>query len=161
MSKYTPGPFAVETRYHVHAIVCKPTRPGEFPEVAFIDVHGHENHGNITARKRTDEELLANARLFAAAPDLFALAEKVERYILSLPPAFQDTEAVPRACLLSDARAAIVKATGEMAESNTPPLTADVEDASEEYDEHGKRLPNGCAECARSFGPHYRGPCHH
>lgn len=70
MKSHTPGPWSVDTRHYVHAIVCSPTRPGEFPEVAFVERHGHPDHGSITARRRTDEELAANAALLAAAPDM-------------------------------------------------------------------------------------------
>lgn len=27
--------------------------------------------------------------------------------------------------------------------------------------EYNRQEPNNCAECARSFGPHYSGPCDH
>ena len=73
-TKHTPGPWRLETRMHVHAITCKPTRPDEHPEICFIEVepvqfHG-ESVGSITSRSRTAEELKANAELVARAPEL-------------------------------------------------------------------------------------------
>lgn len=76
---HTPGPWTVETRLHVHAILCQPTRKGEFPLVAVIENQGDPENGSITARMRTDAELLANARLIAAAPDMLEHALWVVR----------------------------------------------------------------------------------
>ena len=70
MSTHTPGPWRVETREHVHAVCCNPTRKGEWPEICFQETHGDPDHGCITGRCRDDEELTANARLIAAAPEL-------------------------------------------------------------------------------------------
>lgn len=54
------------------------------------------------------------------------------------------------------ARMAFVDVAGHSHEEKpiTPPT--DEEHGDEEDD-----MPNGCAECARSFGPHYRGICPH
>lgn len=32
---------------------------------------------------------------------------------------------------------------------------------AQQLDDEEDDMPNGCAECARSFGPHYRGKCTH
>ncbi len=74
---HTPAPWTVDTRHHVHAVICTPTRDGEKPEVCFFETRGHPTHGGITARCRTDAELLANARLTVAAPDLLAALEAI------------------------------------------------------------------------------------
>jgi hypothetical protein len=62
------GPFRMETRLHVHAII------DARGEVAFIDTeprfHNGEPCGSITSRGRTAEELRAIARLLTGAPDL-------------------------------------------------------------------------------------------
>jgi hypothetical protein len=73
-AKPTAGPWSVDTRHHVHAIICNPTRPNECPEVVFVETRGHPTDGSITARMRTDEELKANAQLIAAAPWLELLS---------------------------------------------------------------------------------------
>jgi hypothetical protein len=83
---HTAGPWNVETREHVHAILCRPTRKGEHREVAFIErtataslgaPAGDLSSGSITAQQRTREELEANARLVAAAPDLLAVCKEI------------------------------------------------------------------------------------
>jgi hypothetical protein len=67
---HTPGPWHVETHDTILSVCCTPTRAGEFPEICFQERDGHPEHGSITGRKRTSEELAANARLIAAAPEL-------------------------------------------------------------------------------------------
>ena len=85
---HTAGPFHVETRHHVHAICCKPTRKGEHPEVVFVEITatsfpgappGDLSAGSITAQQRPKEELAANAALFAAAPDLLKVCVEICR----------------------------------------------------------------------------------
>lgn len=114
-TKHTPGPYHVETRQHVHAICCKPTRMGEHKEVAFIEVSaasfpgappGDLSAGSITAQQRSTDELSANARLFAAAPDLLAACKRARNAALSI--GVDDPEAV--ASILATA---IAKATGK------------------------------------------------
>ena len=51
-----------------------------------------------------------NARLIASAPDMLAALRAAESFILSLPPAMSDIEAVPRAASLATVRTAIYKA---------------------------------------------------
>ncbi len=47
------------------------------------------------------------------------------------------------------------------AEPEPEPAPAPAEPDGEEWDDYGEGDdPNGCAECGRSYGPHY-GPCEH
>lgn len=113
---HTPGPWHTETRNTVTAICCKPTRPGEWPDICFQERDGHPEHGSITGRMRTTEELAANARLIAAAPELLAACEALldvqssRRHPLGSPDEGIATAAAEAA---SKARAAITKATEE------------------------------------------------
>lgn len=93
MTAHTPGPWHHFKYAGADYGICRDNGTGR--DIAIV--RGEHEDGD--------------ARLIAAAPELLALAEAVERYIVSLPPAMLDIEAVPRACLLSDARAAIAKAT--------------------------------------------------
>lgn len=71
-SKHTPGPWSVETRHIVHAIL---DTKGQ--EITFQDVSPQKDAGSITSRGRSPEETQANARLIAAAPELLELADRM------------------------------------------------------------------------------------
>lgn len=68
-TKHTPGPWHVERRFSCWAIVdSKPS------DLAYQDdaprFYNGEPCGSVTSRGRTVEELEANAKLIAAAPEL-------------------------------------------------------------------------------------------
>lgn len=42
-----------------------------------------------------------------------------------------------------------------------PAAAAELAAGAQPSNGHGYQLPDQCPECARSFGPHYRGPCEH
>ena len=72
MTKHTPGPWTIDTRFHVYAIL-DPT--GQ--EITFQDTEPQEDCGSVTSRGRTAEETQANARLMAAAPELLEALESI------------------------------------------------------------------------------------
>lgn len=76
MSAHTPGPWNVDSRYHVHAIVDASGNDLTYQQVA-PQFHDGEPCGSVTSRGRTAVELEANARLIAAAPELLAALEGV------------------------------------------------------------------------------------
>lgn len=76
---HTPGPWSVETRMHVHAILdCA----GQ--EIAFQDTHPQADAGSVTSRGRTPEETQANAHLIKAAPDLLHAARLANEELIAL-----------------------------------------------------------------------------
>ena len=105
MSKHTLGPWHTEERHTVIAVCCTPTRRGEYAEICFQERDGHPEHGCITGRMRTSEELHANARLIAAAPDLLEALKAL---------LWQHDNNGGQLCgmALQDARAAVAKALG-------------------------------------------------
>lgn len=108
--KHTAGPWRLETRLHVHAICCNETRSGEFPEVCQIPAVGHPEYGSITGRKRTNEELLGNARLIAAAPELLSTLQALTDWAREHTSPRQSN--TPHEILI-EAMAVIAKATGQ------------------------------------------------
>ena len=103
MSKHTSGPFRVTNKRYVKEDLSI-IGLGEDSGRMLAAVHGGKNSGPFFVND--EAEVAANARLFAAAPDLLealeTLAEHFEYYM-------GDNECRP----LENARAAIAKATGE------------------------------------------------
>ena len=99
MSSHTPGPWnAVESQPGIYLIreLCA---EAEFSHIA-------------TASRRGPTELLANARLIAAAPDLLAALEDArEEIAMRVLEDGGDQRSVTKACAKYDA--AIAKARGE------------------------------------------------
>ena len=104
-AKHTPGPWRIEPRHHCYAVVCDPTRNGEYPEIVFVEQRGNDECGSITARKRTDDELRANANLIAAAPDLLAACQRMAK-------AFEQHSYPELQGIACDVFAVIARATG-------------------------------------------------
>ena len=100
MTKHTPGPWTIDTRFHVYAIL-DPT--GQ--EITFQDTAPQEDCGSVTSRGRTAEETQANARLMAAAPDLLEAAEEAARW-------WDNQESLDSAPWIYAIREAIAKAKG-------------------------------------------------
>ena len=71
MKNHTKGPWTVETRFHVHAIL-DPT--GQ--EITFQDTEPREDCGSVTSRGRTAAATQATAHLIAAAPELLEALEE-------------------------------------------------------------------------------------
>lgn len=95
--KHTPGPWTIEPDDWDHDIVVEATHDCQYHPVAKLD------HNPSC---RTFEEVVANARLIAAAPDLLeALKTVMEALIADLPQA----EGGPT---VQGALAAIAKAEG-------------------------------------------------
>ena len=107
MSDFTPGPWLLRTT---------PTSAGLCHIVSAADWRGAFIYGD-GIRKGVDDalpkaqELAANARLIAAAPDLLEALQRIEEYWNQ----DQNETAMADACwhAINTARAAIAKATGE------------------------------------------------
>ena len=99
---HTPGPWKLVTREHVHAIV-----PKFGHDVTWVPTKGHKEHGSIAGRERSDDELLANAKLIAAAPDLLEALRDVLEHFEWLDAGGEPSRAYDRSV------AAIGKATGQ------------------------------------------------
>ena len=107
MSDFTPGPWLLRTT---------PTSAGLCHIVSAADWRGAFIYGD-GIRKGVDDalqkaqELAANARLIAAAPDLLDALQRIEEYWNQ----DQNETAMADACwhAINTARAAIAKATGE------------------------------------------------
>lgn len=107
MSDFTPGPWLLRTT---------PTSAGLCHIVSAADWRGAFIYGD-GLRKGVDDalpkaqELAANARLIAAAPDLLEALQRIEEYWNQ----DQNETAMADACwhAINTARAAIAKATGE------------------------------------------------
>lgn len=105
--KHTPGPWTLET-VTTQCGICH--KVGPFPWK-----HGKQNHACIYADYPSDGpieyELLANARLIAAAPDLLEALMAYHKAYDENPHLGPRGSAVDQAFI--KARAAIEKATGE------------------------------------------------
>ena len=107
MSDFTPGPWLLRTT---------PTSAGLCHIVSAADWRGAFIYGD-GIRKGVDDalpkaqELAANARLIAAAPDLLEALQRIEEYWNQ----DQNETAMADACwhAINTARAAIARATGE------------------------------------------------
>ena len=66
--KHTPGPWKFDSRAHVEAILSDST------DVCFLP-----HSGSTTARDKDLQEIRANARLIAAAPELLEACEMMLR----------------------------------------------------------------------------------
>jgi hypothetical protein len=80
MTKHTPGPWTLETVKTSSGICHKvgpfPWRPNKQNHACiYVDNHSHD------ASAPRDQELLANAHLIAAAPELLAALRKAEQFI--------------------------------------------------------------------------------
>ena len=116
-SKHTPGPWPLET-VRTSCGVCH--RVGRFPRNTVVDKFGAACiYVDYPGGGDREEELLANARLIAAAPELY---EALEEILLFVPVGYAPT-ARPHACVDRNARldaamraavAAIAKARGEI-----------------------------------------------
>ena len=100
-TKHTPGPWELfELKDHMRILI-----PGL--EIALI-WHGRADF--------PPPDILANARLIAAAPDLLELARKVAGYLEYLPALLEEAQMVGHAgnctIIAKEARAAIAKAEG-------------------------------------------------
>jgi len=73
MSKHTPGPWELKT---VPTSIGKCHKIGPFNACIYVD--------NINSRKQSDEEMEANARLIAAAPELLEAAKLAFPILYSL-----------------------------------------------------------------------------
>ncbi len=68
MSKFTPGPWKTKKLMHCNAIETETgSRIASIPDVC---EHDGKPCGSIISQNKTPEELQANARLIAAAPEL-------------------------------------------------------------------------------------------
>jgi hypothetical protein len=118
-TKHTPGPWRVAERYHVHAIVDAKGQDLCYQDHSAYTGPG-EPAGCVTSRGRSPEELRANARLIAAAPELLAALKDTlclaEAYFDALP---DDGEAQDHymASVIEPARNAIAKAEGTTAKA--------------------------------------------
>ncbi len=101
-AKHTPGPWVLEILQGYDSFDCPVDSDVEITAADGKHIHSHD----LGYRDDTDEEIKANARLIAAAPDLLdALKALTDR--MSLYAGHHDDE------LTKIGRAAIAKATGE------------------------------------------------
>lgn len=101
-SKHTPGPWTYESPDEVS---IRDADGGRLAQLTFL--RGRHGSGG----RRTTNEVIANARLIAAAPELHA---ELTQLVRLLEPLERDGSLnVPGLATLSGARAALSKARGE------------------------------------------------
>jgi len=111
-TRYTPGPWryireAISGMQDGYNIMGNRSIP--LIATAAIKPDGDELNGHEPAYK--ESEARANARLISAAPDLLAALKEAEKHLSNIcPNRYNGGEALST---LSQARAAIAKATGE------------------------------------------------
>lgn len=110
-TKHTPGPFCVEavTSEHLHDICLDYPVEGAGNSVLIASVYDDKDDrpGRISPR-----EAAANARLFAAAPDLLAVLARVVAAWESIPECDQVPEEMNDDDMWDEVRRVITKAKG-------------------------------------------------
>ena len=112
MKKHTPGPWKLETAKTscgiCHKIGPFPFRPDRISHACvYVDAASHDGSSPV------DQELLANARLIAAAPELLAALEAMMENKTCNPSSMTPAERAALWVSHGKARAAIAKAKGE------------------------------------------------
>jgi len=78
-TKFTPGPWSVYGQLGVPSSIKQPGIDSEAGERFTIVTWGDEDQEDVGVQGRTPEEKWANARLIAAAPELYEALESVIR----------------------------------------------------------------------------------
>ena len=115
MSKHTPGPWALES---VDTRCGSCHKIGPFPSAGVRSevhacVYADQMRLGIDDRNPVAAELLANARLIAAAPELLEALVQLEEAFCSVGPGMTREDREDSRAALIAARAAIAKARGE------------------------------------------------